>query len=184
MSNEFTEIIEEELAIDVDDSPVVVEVIENDRPVLEIIERDPESIVIIESEPSVVEIYEGLPQILVSEATYIVRHEAGEVIGGHRAVYLGADDLLYYATNQDLRIKNRILGVTPGAVSRGAVGNVQTFAEMREPSWNWDVNKPIFLGDNGMLVQTPPTSGFRLIVAFPVDAKTIFISVKEPIILQ
>jgi hypothetical protein len=57
------------------------------------------------------------------------------------------------------------------------------FGELEEVSWNWDITKPIFIGINGLLTQTPPNSGFSCIIAYPVTTTKIFINKQEFFIL-
>lgn len=115
-------------------------------------------------------------------ATDVV-YPAGEAIGGHRCVVVGSDGKVYYASQQELTHMNKVLGITTGAVAMGANATIRAFGEMTEPSWNWTLDKPIFLGLNGLLTQTPPTTGFSLIIAFPTSATKIFVEIKDPILL-
>lgn len=50
-----------------------------------------------------------------------------------------------------------------------------------DSSWNWARGSPIFLGTNGALTQTPPSSGYLVVVATVLDPQTIFIQIEEPI---
>ena len=96
---------------------------------------------------------------------------------------VGSDGKVYYASQQELTHMNKVLGITTGAVAMGANATIRAFGEMTEPSWNWTLDKPIFLGLNGLLTQTPPTTGFSLIIAFPTSATKIFVEIKDPILL-
>lgn len=113
----------------------------------------------------------------------VVLCTAGEALGGHRVVVLNADAEAVYASNAVPDHLHKVLGLTTGAVTLGAEATVQTGGEMIEPTWAWTLDAPIFLGENGLLTQTPPVSGFMLVVAFPVTATKIFIKLREPLAL-
>jgi hypothetical protein len=55
------------------------------------------------------------------------------------------------------------------------IGSFMKQGEITNPAWNWELKKPIFLGINGDLTQTPPTNPYTIIqkVAFPVTTQTI-----------
>ena len=113
----------------------------------------------------------------------VVQCTAGEALGGHRVVVLNAAAAAVYASNAVPEHLHKVLGMTTGAVILGAEVTVQTGGEMVEPTWAWTLDAPIFLGTNGLLTQTEPTTGFSLVVAFPVTATKIFIKLREPLAL-
>ena len=104
---------------------------------------------------------------------------AAENLGGHRIVTVEG----YYASKDTATDKNKVLGMTTGAVSIGSEATVQVSGFIEESSWNWNVNLPVFLSTNGQLTQSAITSGFSLIVGKPRTATNMFISISEPIIL-
>ena len=104
---------------------------------------------------------------------------AAENLGGHRIVTVEG----YYASKDTATDKNKVLGMTTGAVSSGAEATVQVSGFIEESSWNWNVDLPVFLSTNGQLTQSAITSGFSLIVGKPRTPTNMFISISEPIIL-
>lgn len=104
---------------------------------------------------------------------------ASENLGGHRIVTVEG----YYASKDTATDKNKVLGMTTGAVSIGSEATVQVGGFIEESSWNWNVDLPVFLSTNGQLTQSAITSGFSLIVGKPRTATNMFISISEPIIL-
>lgn len=104
---------------------------------------------------------------------------AAENLGGHRIVTVEG----FYASKDTATDKNKVLGMTTGAVSSGAEATVQVSGFIEESSWNWNVDLPVFLSTNGQLTQSAITSGFSLIVGKPRTATNMFISISEPIIL-
>lgn len=103
---------------------------------------------------------------------------ASENLGGHRVVTVEG----LYASKDTSSDKFKILGVTMGAVNNGESSTVTTHGTITESSWNWTVGSPIFLSTNGQLTQTPPTSGFRIIIGIPRTATSMFVNISEPLI--
>lgn len=99
-------------------------------------------------------------------------------ISGHRFVCAGLNGNVRYASNADETCINTVLGITIGAALAGDPLNLLRNGEIDEPSWNWLLDLPIYLGLNGFITQTPPTSPskFSLIVGFPLSATKVFFS--------
>lgn len=108
---------------------------------------------------------------------------AGVSLGGHRAVVPDAVGGVVYADSSTLAHRDKVLGITTGAASAGADATVQTYGELTEPSWNWALDDPVFLGLTGLLTQTPPSSGFVQRVGFPTAATKLFIDIDDSITL-
>ena len=85
---------------------------------------------------------------------------AGEVLGGHRAVYIGADGQAYYADTGDT---NGVVGITEGAAALGGEVTVRFSGEIIEPSWSWAPGV-VYLGTSGLLTQIPTAAGALIIV--------------------
>lgn len=108
---------------------------------------------------------------------------AGAALGGHRAVRSLAG-VAVYADCETLADAALVLGITQGAASEGAPVFVQTSGLMTEPSWSWTPDLPVFVGFAGVLTQTPPAIGYRLIVGVATRADQIHIGLKMPIVLE
>lgn len=106
-------------------------------------------------------------------------------IGGHRVLTMTAGGDLAYASNDDVDSIGRVLGISINAAGAGGSVSVVRAGDVEEPSWDWVVSLPIYLGANGMLTQTPPESPavFSLIVGFPLTSTSLFFSPREPITL-
>lgn len=113
-------------------------------------------------------------------------YTAGAALSGHKVVRLSGNTALY-ASNASLSHLGRAVGITTGAASMGAPVTVQHGGELSEPSWNWDVSLPVYLGANGALTQSVPTLAggavFIQIIGVPTDATTLFIDLREPVAL-
>ncbi len=105
---------------------------------------------------------------------------AGSNLSGHRAVIVDENSKVVYADNQTPSHTSKVLGITLGAAVIDDTVSVRTFGEVQEPSWNWTLDQPIYLGANGVLTQALPITGFLLVLAFPISPTKIFISIKQP----
>lgn len=107
-----------------------------------------------------------------------VQYPAATALGGHRVVIFNADGSVGYADARQLDHAPRVLGVTTGASVEGAVSNIQAVGPMTESSWSWTPNLPVYLGQNGLLTQTPPAqpqAAFSLVIGVAVSATTLLI---------
>ena len=107
---------------------------------------------------------------------------AGENLGGNRVVYI-ADGRAFYADSDNLTCSNASVGITNGASVLDDIINIQTSGYMQEPSWQWSTNLPLFLGVNGLLTQTMPSTGFSQIIGIVTSSIEIIIQIQPSIIL-
>ena len=117
----------------------------------------------------------------VSSSSALPEYEAGENLSGHRVVMSDAYGVIWYASNASVDDANCILGITTGAISVGTTGPVKSHGDMTEPTWAWVAKKPLYLGESGFMVQTPPVSAFIIKVGYAVSATRIFIDIDSPI---
>lgn len=113
---------------------------------------------------------------------------AGMNLGGHRIVASSPTEnsKVIYADSSISSHANLVLGMTLNAANEGDEISVAIFGEFTEPSWNWVLGQPIFLANDGTMTQVTPTANeanFSLIVAIPITATKIFVSIREPIFL-
>lgn len=108
---------------------------------------------------------------------------AGENLGGHRVI-IESLGYHYYASATNPAHVNRVVGLSVGAVSNGSIVNYIKEGIITEPSWTWNTSLPVWLGDNGLLTQTPiNTTGFTMIIGHPVTSTSLYVSLKTPILL-
>lgn len=103
-------------------------------------------------------------------------------ISGHRMVMLDALERASYADASTLEHASRVVGVTIAAAAGGASVTIRTRGELDEPSFSFTAGLPLFLGSAGVLTQTPPSSGFVLIVGFAITATKIFVAIQQPLL--
>jgi hypothetical protein len=117
-------------------------------------------------------------QISPSDNVQLVKnYTAGEDIGGHRVVFMENGQWFYASDFSKLHIGSRV-GITTGSAITGDPVNVQTFGHLTEGSWNFLVDKPIFLGDNGLITQSKPTV-VLLTLGSVLTANTIYINIGQ-----
>lgn len=104
---------------------------------------------------------------------------AGQAIGGNRAVTVNNVGQLVYPdiSSPD----SRVYGITTHSSVQGELTTVQITGTQTEPSWNWDVTLPVFVGANGTLTQTAPVTGQTLVVGYPNGPTKLFIDRQPPI---
>lgn len=107
---------------------------------------------------------------------------AGEAIGGHRVVY-GRDGEVFHASSDDTESASAVIGISLGAAAVGTTAQILVAGLVAESSWNWLPSKPIFLGLNGVLTQTPPAAGVSLVIGVPTASNSMSINVQMPITL-
>lgn len=119
----------------------------------------------------------------INDATTI-QIEAGEAIGGHRAVVLYSNKA-FYATNTNPSHAHAISGISAGAANIGSNVVIKRDSIVIEPSWNWVEKQPIFLGSNGSLTQTPPVNpaAFSCIIGWAITQTSMFVQIQSPIFL-
>ena len=109
---------------------------------------------------------------------------AGETLGGHRAVTTGpSSDVIIYADNTNPAHEASVFGITVGAATVGTATLVKTSGEIEEPGWAWTPQGAIYLSTNGILTQTPPTTGFCLALGYAVTSTKMLVNIGQAITL-
>lgn len=149
-------------------------------------EADPVAVITqAEASTSVINSIETGPQGRPGPAgATVITYPASTAIGGHRIVVLNATEAVEYADHTTLTHANKIAGMSTGAAVEGADVTIQTHGEITEISWTWALDTPVWLSTTGLMTQTPPITGFSLIIGFPISATKLFIDIREPIFLS
>ncbi len=187
---ELLEVVEQETLVETQ-RELLIDVVEPDAQVAD--GAEPE--LLVDNEPELLVVGQESQTVLLDAGSQgppgppgelgqaYVEFPAAVPIGGHRAVRLLGGAAIY-TDNTSLPDANLVLGITRGAADAGALAQIQFNGLMAEPSWAWTPDLPVFVGVAGVLTQTPPTSGFSLIVGIATRADQIFIGAKAPIVLQ
>jgi hypothetical protein len=114
---------------------------------------------------------------------FFLRRVANADLGGHRAVISNLDGTIDYADSSNLLHLGKLLGIIVQAVLQGEEVDVIRGGLLEFEGWNWDVDLPVYLAENGLLTQNPATSGFSQIVGFAQSPTGLFVNLREPILL-
>lgn len=102
-------------------------------------------------------------------------------ISGHRIVASdGSTGVIYAGSNFLDRIP---IGLTLNAAGIGDPLVIKMYGEVSEPSWTWDVTLPVYMGEDGVLTQTPPDVGLLVVVGTPTATDKLLVSIEEIIFL-
>jgi len=82
---------------------------------------------------------------------------AGENLSALRAVTSNASGQAVYASNDTLA-NAQVIGITSNAASSGAGVTIKTSGILTDANWAW-TKGTVYLGTNGTLTQSAPTSG-------------------------
>ncbi len=112
----------------------------------------------------------------------IIEAPAGENLSGHKAAAIVSGEALL-ADHNTAGHRGLVRGVTTGAVANGETARVQVYGPMREASWSWTAGLPLYVGSNGALTQTAPTSGWLQQIAIADSPTQIFIDPQPVFVL-
>lgn len=100
---------------------------------------------------------------------------AGETIGGHRVVQIYDGEATY--ADKDTAYSGQ-LALSTGAVMSGAEGVFAIAGIVEEPTWSWTIG-PVYLGSNGLLQQTKPSTGTVVMIGRAVSATSLSIDIMQ-----
>lgn len=103
---------------------------------------------------------------------------SGQVLSGHRIVELNSEGKLVYSNSINA------IGLTIQASEVDSLTRIICLGPIEDPSWNWELDKPIFQGPDGVMTQELPTTGLLRQVARVISSSKIFIQFNQPIILE
>jgi len=107
----------------------------------------------------------------------------GVNISGHKAVTVDSNGKVIYADNTIPSHATKVVGVTITAALTNEEVTIVPSGEIIEPTFNWLPDLPVFLGPNGLLTQTVPSSGFSLIIGFPTSQTSLLVDIKTPTLI-
>jgi len=102
-------------------------------------------------------------------------------IGGHRVVRSIGSGAVGYADYSVAGHGDDTIGISTGAADAGYTVQVQQFGYLTHVGWSWTPGQPIFVGTNGALTQTAPTSGFVQVVGHASDTDEMYVSIEQAI---
>lgn len=116
--------------------------------------------------------------------TVNVVYPADGPIGGSRLVAYGANGVRY-AGNDSLDDASFLLGLSMNAAASGDNVTVRLSGVVKDTGWAWTPGKPLYLGLNGHITETPPElpAVFTVTIGQALDATTINLRLEPAIVL-
>lgn len=112
-------------------------------------------------------------------ATFIAT--AGETIHGGRAVRV-VNGVAYHPSILNEEHADQVVGVAVQSTAVGLEFAVRTGGVYTELSAPWTGDGTVWCGDNGVLTQTPPTSGWLLQIGRVISTTSFNVDVDEPVL--
>lgn len=152
------------------------------------------NVVNIDTNDLVVNVKDDNPTVNVSNETITLNIESGGLIAvsqdltltagaslsALRAVTTNPSGEAVYASNDTLG-NAQVVGITLGAASSGEQVGVKTFGPITDAYWSW-TKGAVYLGTNGQLTQTAPSSGAIIVqVGRALTATQLFVDVDTTI---
>lgn len=122
------------------------------------------------------------PPGIPGASTQFEYYPSGQVLGGNRAVTLNSSGSTVYPDTSSPN--SFVVGLTTGSSSPGELVEVQIAGTQTEPSWTWTPGLPVFVVADGVLTQTPPTTGQTLIIGWAAAPTKIVIDKQPPIYVE
>jgi len=107
--------------------------------------------------------------------------EAGQTISALRVIRISALGKAIYASSAVALDISTAIGVSITSAITGNNVMIVTNGEIEDLTWNWIPSAPIFLGVDGVLTQTPPTSGFLQIVGNAETSTKMKVNIQQAI---
>lgn len=148
----------------------VTVVIEEQNSITVVVEDTDSAVIILEAE-------QGPPGPPGESAAIYINSAIS--LSGHRVVKTIPEGCTY-ADSTNIEDIGKILGVTFTSSDINTNAQVRIFSEIVENSWSF-VLGPVYLGVNGYLTQTIPTTGFVQQIGIATAQNTLVIQIQPPI---
>lgn len=110
----------------------------------------------------------------------VLRLPAGESIHGRRVVFVEGGEAFHPSLLAESHA-TACAGISLNAASASETVNVRQRGRIEDSGWSWAPG-PIFCDEGGILTQTPPASGWSLIVGRSVSPTVVDVGLQLPII--
>lgn len=125
-----------------------------------------------------IELGTSTPSVDSDQSNFTVNFFAGEFVSARKVVYIDSSGSIKTCSSDTLGTRNAI-GITKNSYSVGELATVYVDGIIEDSTWSWPPGSPLFVGADGALTSTPPTSGYILLFAFAISKTKISIH-KEP----
>lgn len=119
---------------------------------------------------------------VLSAKVLVLERTAGETISALKAVYLTDSTTCKLANNTD-DIQGTVIGISLTAGNLGDTIKILSFGIIDDPFFTYTINDPVFLGTNGNLITTQPSSGVLTEVGYGLGAGSFYVKPNSPKIL-
>lgn len=117
-------------------------------------------------------------------ATYVYLNLiASQTISIHTVMAPDGTGGVVYASNNAPTAIGRAIGLAWNSANTGDTVQVIVSGEVDEPSWNWTPGE-VYLGVNGTLTQTAPSTGFVQVIGVALTATRLSVGIQLPILLS
>lgn len=88
--------------------------------------------------------------------------------------------------DKDAQITAEVLGITRSAANTGNSLRVVTHGRIDDTTFNFNVNEPLFLGDNGNITNLSPSLSGEYItrIGYGLGAGSIFVEIEQPTLIE
>ena len=127
--------------------------------------------------------YEELTERLENLENPYPSYQAGEDIAQYSLVFVGTDGKIYKC-DAKYNYSANCIGLTLANVSLNQFVAVKSEGEINNDSWNFDINKNIFVGENGQIAQDLENNwAIFLQIGTLISPTKILLHLEEPICL-
>lgn len=115
-------------------------------------------------------------------ASQDVTATTGEAISGYKLVVLDSSGIAFAASSSNTAHAGRIIGITTGAATSGAVATIRTYGEVTGLS-GLTPGAIYYASTAGAIMTTAPTSGFVQAIGHATTTTKLFVRIAPPILL-
>lgn len=121
-------------------------------------------------------------QDALSSKTLILEKTASENISALKLVYLDSSSSVSLANNTS-ELQGTVAGVAINSATAGNTVKILVFGIAEDSFFNYNINERLFLGINGEITATQPSSGVLTSIGFGLGAGAIQIGIDKPVLL-
>lgn len=111
----------------------------------------------------------------------LVRRIAAEEVSALRLVYESAAGIAHLDPTVEAEV-DALVGISISAGAAAAEIRVRARGTIDDPGWSWTPGL-VFAGPDGTLTQTPPVSGWEIVVGYAPTATRLNLTFDEPVLL-
>lgn len=118
-----------------------------------------------------------------TQAANLEVRNAGEPISALKLVYSFDANTVMLASSSGTINEARAFGVAITAANTNESMQLQTFGVLRDSSFTFPANVPLYVASNGSITDIAPVTGYRTVIGTSQGIGSIFINIQETITL-